>query len=338
MPHYRKALYNELSKSYRITVLHSGKKSVKPDDQYSELISLKTSFFSFNFQKLVLSESKKNYDCIISMFDFHWPYNFFVPFLISKKTKFIFWGQWLNKKRLINLFKIYLSNKYISILYSEKHKSEFLKGGVRHDNLHVANNTIFVAPQQKCFEFKTKNLILFTGTFNKRKQLMELVTAFSKALNKIPSNIKLVLIGKGDELSNIKKLVFNLKLQSRVAFKGEITNNKNLLKYYNQALCNISFGQAGLSVLQSLGHGVPFITKKNAISGGEINNIVDNFNGFLCEDDVEDLKEKIILLSNNKNIAIKMGKNAYNYYNKNCTIKIMSGGFISAIEKTKHKK
>ncbi len=39
--HYRKVLYNELAKSYKITILHSGKKSVEENDRYEELICKK---------------------------------------------------------------------------------------------------------------------------------------------------------------------------------------------------------------------------------------------------------------------------------------------------------
>jgi glycosyltransferase involved in cell wall biosynthesis len=99
-------------------------------------------------------------------------------------------------------------------------------------------------------------------------------------------------------------LVVSLKIQNRVIFKGKITSNKDLIEFYRNAFVSVSFGQAGLSVLQSLGYGVPFITKKNAISGGEITNIIDKYNGFLCEDSVESLKEKILLII--KNFFIKL--------------------------------
>lgn len=36
--HYRKALYNELSKNYDVTILHSGKVSKNQDDYYNEIV------------------------------------------------------------------------------------------------------------------------------------------------------------------------------------------------------------------------------------------------------------------------------------------------------------
>ena len=114
-------------------------------------------------------------------------------------------------------------------------------------------------------------------------------------------------------------------------FHGKITDIGVLSKFYFDAICSVSFGQAGLSVLQSLGFGVPFVTKKNAITGGEINNIINNYNGFLCEDSVESLSSKLVFLSNNIEHSMKMGENAFNYYSENCTIEKMSNGFKLAI-------
>ena len=51
------------------------------------------------------------------------------------------------------------------------------------------------------------------------------------------------------------------------------------LKFYNRAIMSISLNQAGLSVLNSFAHGVPFVTMNNAASGGEKFNIVNNYNG-----------------------------------------------------------
>ena len=91
-----------------------------------------------------------------------------------------------------------------------------------------------------------------------------------------------------------------------------------------------SYGQAGLSVLQSFAYGVPYITCKDAISGGEHKNIVHKMNGLLFDDQysIEDAINDLIL---DKDFAIKLGKNAYNYYSKFCTIEEMAKGFHEAI-------
>ena len=105
-----------------------------------------------------------------------------------------------------------------------------------------------------------------------------------------------------------------------------------MLNYYAEAIVSVSFGQAGLAVLQSLAYGVPFITKRNAISGGEKTNIKDGFNGYFCEDNSEPLSQKILELCNDIQKARVLGQNAYNYYNEYCTIENMVQVFRDAIE------
>ena len=97
---------------------------------------------------------------------------------------------------------------------------------------------------------------------------------------------------------------------------------------------SVSFGQAGLTVLQSLGYGVPFLTKINAISGGEKTNIRDKENSLFCEDNIDSLESILVEICNDIVFARLMGERAYKYYSKYCTIENMCQGFIDAIENT----
>ena len=57
-------------------------------------------------------------------------------------------------------------------------------------------------------------------------------------------------------------------------------------------------------------------------------------NSFFCEDNIESLQDLLVYYCNNILIARGVGKNAYNYYNKYCTIENMYRGFEDAIEGT----
>lgn len=331
--HYRKALYNELSIYYNITVLHSGYKSLTKEDKYKEVITNKTNFFSFEIQHRLFSEVRKDYDVVIVMFDLHWLKNFLIPYIINKNTDFIWWGQWLNDNSIANYLKVYFSNKNIkSILYTESAKKQLIRKGVKENKLFVANNTFNIDNRYKCFQELEKKTILFVGSLDKRKELVVLLKAFSKIIEVIPKSINLIIIGDGEEKENLIKLIDKLSLKKRILMKGEITSNIDLIEYYKKALVHVSYGQAGLSVLQSFGFGVPFITKINAISGGEKTNIINGYNGYLCEENEESLVHLLQTLSNNQNLARKLGENAYEYYTEKCTIRNMANGFINAIE------
>ena len=50
--HYRKPVYNELSKIYNVTILHSGSVSIDKNDLYSEIITSVKQIGPFFFQKM----------------------------------------------------------------------------------------------------------------------------------------------------------------------------------------------------------------------------------------------------------------------------------------------
>lgn len=334
--HYRKAFFNELSKYYDVTVLHSGDITVTSNDKYKEIIVPVTKIGPFYLQYSVINEVKSNeYDSIIALFDVRW-INTVLSIYFNKKSKFIWWGAWITKSKIANFIRLYFTNKSdANIFYTNEAKQDFINYGISEDNLYVANNTFDVGIRIKSYENEIKNSILFVGSLDKRKQNDITLKAFKNILNKIPNEIKMLIIGDGIEREYLENLSIELKIEKRVLFKGKITNSEELKEYYKKAIVSVSFGQAGLSVLQSLGFGVPFLTKENAISGGEKSNIKHNINSVFCKDNQKSLEQELINLCNNLHFSKELGKNAYNYYSKYCTIENMVQGFRDSIENTK---
>jgi len=112
---------------------------------------------------------------------------------------------------------------------------------------------------------------------------------------------------------------------------GPVYSQEELSKYFSKSLGCFSIDQAGLSVLQSMGRGVPFITFKNAITGGEIFNIKHEVNGLLL-DGVSEIKSVILDMNENPDRYLQMGIKAREYYVENRTVKHMVQGFIDAID------
>ena len=334
--HYRKPFFNELSKYYDVTVLHSGEASVTPNDKYKEIIVPVKRIGPFYLQKNVIKEVRSNnYDIVIALFDVRW-INTVLSVCFNKNSKFIWWGAWITKSKIANSIRLFFTKKsYSSVFYTNEAKKDFINYGISEDNLYVANNTFDVEHRIKSYEHEVKNTILFVGSLNKRKQNNILLKSFNNIIDKIPKDIKVIIIGDGKEGKYLKNLVTELGIDERVCFKREINDAEGLKKYYSEAIVSVSFGQAGLSVLQSLGFGVPFLTKKNAISGGEKYNIKHNMNSVFCEDDQKSLEEMLVYLCNNIEFSRKLGQNAYEYYSKYCTIENMVQGFRDSIEGTK---
>jgi glycosyltransferase involved in cell wall biosynthesis len=336
--HYRKPLFNLLSKDYNLTVIHSGERTVSKTDEYNEIIVPVVKLGPVFYQKGVLSQLENlKYDIVIALFDVRWISTLAAFIYKNRTSQFIWWGAWITKNKLANYIRIFLAKKSDkNVFYTAEAKNQFLVRGVSQNILYVANNTFDVGEPIKSYENENKTRILFVGSLDKRKQNDVLIDAFHKVLDIIPENILLTLIGEGIQKDNLQAIVHENDLEKRVEFVGKITDPGRLRDFYREAIFSVSFGQAGLTVLQSLGYGVPFMTKINAISGGEKTNIKHGHNGIFCEDSITSLTSYIVELCNDIDHARMLGKNAYNYYQNYCTMGNMAQGFKDAMENTRY--
>lgn len=332
--HYRLPLFNLLNFNHDVTVVHSGENDISKQNSFKEIAIPRIRIGPLYFQKGLLKIIQGgNYDIIIGFLDVRWLSTLLSFFLYKSRIKYIFWGPWLTKSKLANLLRIKLVRYSLAtIFYTEESRKQFVENDIDPNKLFVANNTFDVGERIKAFQHKAKFRLLFVGTLNRRKENIILITAFNNIMKDIGQHIILTFIGDGEEFDELCNYVKRLNISNRVEFLGRINDPQRLRKYYLESIVSVSFGQAGLSVLQSFGFGVPFLTKKNAISGGEKYNIKHNFNGILCEDNISSLEAHLKYLCQNINFALELGKNAYQYYSDHCTIEKMAKGFQDAIE------
>ena len=166
------------------------------------------------------------------------------------------------------------------------------------------------------------------GSLDPRKGLKELIDIFDKlrALAE-PECPKLIVVGDGPERLKLQSYVDAKELQEIVIFKGQITDSTALRNIYVDAIACLSFSQAGLSVLQSLGNSTPFITCCDAISGGEILNIEHGVTGFLMTRDLEDWAVLFRDLITDSDLIKRLNERCYIFYQENRKIARMADGF-----------
>ena len=112
---------------------------------------------------------------------------------------------------------------------------------------------------------------------------------------------------------------------------GPIYDESLLAQKYAKALVCVSPTQAGLTVPKSMGYGVPVITRRDAITGGELYHITSDENGILYDKD-EDLVLILKQVIGNPEFAKTMGRKAKDYYQNNATPRHQAQGVIAAIE------
>lgn len=334
---YRIPIFNLLSKHYDLTVTYSIDNSFddEVDFKVKKLPGYKLSRFFIH--KDSLDDLCKDFDVVIGYGDIGWLSLMKLLFIKNRKYKIILWGIGVRasynnnygEKTKWDKVRYYLMKKTDAILfYSKDPIPIYLKEGFEKEKLHVANNTVLVNPILKEVD---RDTILFIGTLYKQKKIYELLNSYFEAYKISDELPNLEIIGSGDEYQNIANWIKENSLTAKIFLRGKIFDEKILCKYFSAAIACISPGQAGLSVLKSMGYGVPYISKKHAITGGEIFNIENGINGVLYEKDAE-LKDIIVDISRNRNKYIDMGINAQMFYYNYRKPEDMANGIIKAVE------
>lgn len=201
---------------------------------------------------------------------------------------------------------------------------------INEEQYFVAHNTVAVAHCDNYLDFEKRNSILFVGTLYRQKGVGELVEAYSMAKKEYSQLPKVKIVGKGPEKDSIQKQIIELGLQNDIELCGPIYDEEILKEYFLAATICVSPKQAGLSVLKSLGYGVPFVTRTNAITGGEKTNIIDGENGVLY-DTIEELAEIIKATAIEPERFRRMSENAREYYVNVAPPEKMARGVLDAI-------
>ncbi|MCX6051227.1 MAG: glycosyltransferase family 4 protein [Campylobacterales bacterium] len=121
-----------------------------------------------------------------------------------------------------------------------------------------------------------------------------------KAMLRLDTNVKLLLVGDGPNKETLLKDVNALGLQNRVVFMGWMDNPQEVYQFADMIV--FMSNQEGLpyAISEAMSYKIPIIA---SLVGGIPEQIVDKYGGLLVDNkDVDDLVEKINFLRNNENI------------------------------------
>ncbi len=338
IPEYRVPIFNLLGAQYDLSILHSGKEVLGGQNKFKQILVSLKKMGPFYLLKTNIHKICKNYDVVISEASLRYPDRILLAFNKIRKYKWIYWGIGVSasyNKRFDQDKKYDFIRNFIfkhadcNIFYTDYPIPKYVAAGFDKASLFVANNTTAVSYNEDV-EYK-KDSLLFIGTLYKQKKIYELLEAYKAASKKLKQNLLLNIVGDGDEYGNIQQWIKDNGFEGTINLVGPLFDQEKLEPYFRKAFVCISPGQAGLSVLTSMGCGTPFVTRKDAITGGEIFNIENNKNGVIYETDSE-LEDIIVDISQNGFRYIDMGIKARQYYISNRLPDQMVSGFVDAIE------
>lgn len=130
--------------------------------------------------------------------------------------------------------------------------------------------------------------VVFVGRLNPSKKPVLLLDAFVSAAPRLPADVRLVLVGDGPQRELLEQRANDADLGDRVVFTGHISDVEELRAIYGRAIVSVSPGYVGLSLIQSLGYGVPMLIARDEPHSPEIEALAEGENGSLFASDSPD--------------------------------------------------
>lgn len=315
-----------------ITVFHNGEE-IQKNYLFSQIPIKNIKLWKFEYRKL---PSLKRFDIVVHMQNLRILNLWLLTLNPFRKYKVIHWGIGTSSSKGLSREKTLVSRirncltffSSAQILYSDFPLPLFSRQN--QEKTFIGNNTIY-NPSSSDFSSYKKDSLLFIGSLNERKGLNILIESFSSLIKSGSfNNIKhLFIVGDGPLRDNLINLTNSLGVSRYIHFTGNINDSVEKSFLFQRAFFCVSPLQAGLSVLESFSFGVPFITFKNAISGGEHLNVKNNENGFLVTSSQE-LYNVLYEIDKNPETARIFGENAFRFYQNHRKISNMVDAFMDA--------
>ncbi len=213
---------------------------------------------------------------------------------------------------------VYLTERLIKPVYKRIHfiigspstRDEYLRWGFPADQISVinycVNHEIYYADASNNYE---PTLIGYFGRLKKYKCVDHLIHAFMRLKNKFP-DLRLQIIGDGDDRLRLETIVKELNLTDRVQFLGFVDEELKapLLQKMNFIVNTSSKEGWGLTVVEANACGVPVIA---ANVQGLRDSVIDGKTGLLYEfGNIDDLEMKMQELLQNKTRRDYLRENA----------------------------
>lgn len=200
------------------------------------------------------------------------------------------------------------------IAVSKTTRNDLIEIGIPRKNIYIVLNGINKYSNKTINYKKFINpTILYLGRIKKYKRVDLLVSIFPQIVKKIPQ-ARLILAGWGTEASNVANLVMVSSLRRKISLLGPVsdTEKKSLLSK-SWVFVNPSIGEGwSIAVIEANYYGTPAVSFNVP---GLRESIQTGKTGLLAKDE-KDITDKICLILSNKNLRIRMNKEAMQWAQK----------------------
>jgi glycosyltransferase involved in cell wall biosynthesis len=341
--HYRVSIYNYFHRRF---LDHGWEFVVRGNELQEE----NPYHLSFDFKKIDLQfvhykeEIKKiNPSCVIVFLHLRdtmiWP---LVYWLKLQGVPIVFWSKALNYDKPKSVVS-YILYKYAHSLFDgliiySKHEMQHI--AKKHwSKVFVASNTVNFNDYPEIKESKEEikrelgvsfeKIVLSVGRMGVdggRKKLDHLIEIFN---GEMPKGVGLVVVGSGVGSEHSQKMN-----KANMLYLGQLHDSRNIKisKVFKMADVFSIPGHVGLGLNQALYWGLPVVTEEGS-QPPEIAYLIHGRNGFIVpNNDIQELKRKILYLLENDEIREKFSRDAKRDILASASIENMFEGFRQCVE------
>ena len=297
-------LYSQLKKKHQVQVISRATRHAIPVN-FLSVFSRLSYIFKATFQGL------KNDPDIVEGSNF---VSYIPAYIIARLKRVpavawypdVFKGTWVNKFGITGLFGEVIESISLKlnwdhfIALSEQTKKKLITHGINPKKISVVYASI---DQKQIKKIKVKKYthptICCISRLVEYKQVNDLITAFALLSHKI-SNIKLIVVGRGPEKENLKKLAKKLNVASNISWYQNLTRTQ-VLTFLKRShiFCHPSVVEGfGLVTLEALVAQAPYVNADIPIT----REITNNGHGGLLftPRNPQDLSDRLFKLLTNK--------------------------------------
>jgi 1,2-diacylglycerol 3-alpha-glucosyltransferase len=188
------------------------------------------------------------------------------------------------------------SMKKIMENYGIKNRIEVIPNAIRLISFKEDDESKKTEIKKKYNLKEDDKIILFVGRIAREKSIDKIIEALAIIKRKGISKVKLLIVGRGPAMDELKQLIQSLGIEEEVIFTGAVSNEE-IQHYYKMAyLFTITSTSEsfGIVIIEALASGIPVLAVR---APGAVDILTDGLDGLLVDDDVEkfaDALEKII--------------------------------------------
>ncbi len=211
----------------------------------------------------------------------------------------------------------YLASRASRIIVPSNYLKEIVVGwGVPKEKIRVIYNVPESFPENNISKEQAKkhiriggNILLSIGRLSPWKGFAKLVEVVAELARIIP-DVRLIIVGDGEERTNLEDLIKKMNLEDKVNIIGKIPHEE--IPFYLKAadvfVLNSEYEGLSHAILEAMQAGVPVVVSNR---GGNPELIQDGFNGFLVEyNNEEQIKTAVSKLFQDKELARRFAENS----------------------------